>query len=172
MSGPRLEQPASHVLMVTGSRSWNLPQLTGQAISDLFDTWLVGSTAVTNPVLFSGACPQGADHLAEKFWAQPQLPIRRFHADWSSQGPRAGFIRNQAMVDEAVSARSTGAVVSVLVFADLCQKEQCGDSDQHQLMDDLHFPGHFSHGTMRARQMALNAGLQVRTIIHPMLPPF
>ena len=110
--------------------------------------------------------------LAEQFWDLPGLPIRGFHADWSSQGPRAGFVRNQAMVDEAVSARSAGAVVSVLAFADLCQKEQCGDSDQHQLMDDLHFPGHFSHGTMHSRQAALNAGLQVRTIVHPILPPF
>lgn len=164
---------ASHVLMVTGSRDWDSQAAVTDAISALFDEWLDGPVPVTIPVLISGACPTGADQLAEQVWSQPRFPIHRMPADWDAHGRRAGFVRNQEMVDQVVIARDAGAVVNVIAFADLCKKPDCPQAAQQDLREADHWtPGHFSHGTMHARRAALDAGLDVRTIVHPALPPF
>ena len=52
-----------------------------------------------NAFLLSGACPRGADRIAETVWAKANLPIKRFPADWERFGKRAGFVRNAEMVN-------------------------------------------------------------------------
>lgn len=163
---------ASHVLMVTGARDWDDIPVVTRAIAEVFDLWLSRPEPITSPRLFSGACPTGADQLAEQVWSQPGFPIQRHPADWSGQDRTAGLTRNQQMVDHAVAAQASGAVVTVLAFADLCKRTGCPQAEQDDLLQELNMPGHFSHGTMHARRAARAAGLDVLTVIHPALPPF
>jgi hypothetical protein len=46
---------------------------------------------------------RGADKLGER-WARsrcPPIPVERYHANWNRYGSRAGFIRNETMVEQA-----------------------------------------------------------------------
>lgn len=91
-------------VLVTGSRDWDDEDVVWDA---LLDTWhdatqIVGLDHLL--IVVHGACPRGADQMAHR-WAQSQ----RFHgesvrpelhpANWEQHGKRAGFLRNQAMVD-------------------------------------------------------------------------
>lgn len=82
-------------LLITGSRDW-----TDYALLDrwLFAAW---SHLGKNPdcVLVSGACPTGADAMAEEIWAENNLLVERHPAEWSVYGKAAGFRRNAEMVD-------------------------------------------------------------------------
>lgn len=49
-------------------------------------------------VVVTGACPRGADKLAEEWASKKFHRIMRFHPEWS-RGPKAGPERNQEMVD-------------------------------------------------------------------------
>jgi len=50
--------------------------------------------------IVSGTC-RGADKLGERYATERGLPIKRFPADWGSNGKAAGPIRNQQMADYA-----------------------------------------------------------------------
>lgn len=75
-------------ILVTGSRSWPSSKVIERA---LFEHARFGDTLV------SGACPKGADAMAERYW-QGYGPIERHPADWNAHGKRAGFVRNSEMV--------------------------------------------------------------------------
>lgn len=84
-------------ILVTGSRTW-----TDRAwIVDELDRIVeeAGVTYPTDVILVSGACPRGADRLAEIHAAARGWTIERHPADWATFPRRAGFIRNQHMVD-------------------------------------------------------------------------
>ncbi|WP_329142848.1 DUF2493 domain-containing protein [Streptomyces sp. NBC_01456] len=150
----------SHVVLVTGSRSWNDEQSMRSAFNDAWRDW--GAENVTRPVLISGHCPEGADAMAERLWRAAGFEIRTFPAAWSAHGKQAGFQRNQEMVD--------AAQVRCTAFLDLCQKPGCPQRGREQLMP--HTPGHFSHGTIHCRSRARAAGIVTANVIHPSLPPF
>lgn len=82
-------------ILVTGSRDWadetSIEVSLRQAWADL------GRHPHT--VLVSGACPTGADAIAERIWASHGLPIERHPADWQKHGRAAGPIRNNHMVE-------------------------------------------------------------------------
>jgi len=78
-------------VLVTGSRTWSDLATIRQALRE---QWGDGSA-----VLVSGACPRGADQLAEAIWAQWGGRVERHPADWHRYGRSAGFRRNAAMVD-------------------------------------------------------------------------
>ncbi|GAA0738565.1 hypothetical protein GCM10010199_61700 [Dactylosporangium roseum] len=86
--------------MVTGSRTWDdeasirfcLDTITKEALA-------AGDDHIT---VVHGACPSGADAIADKWTRERGLlwPIRaeRHPALWDTHGKRAGFARNNHMV--------------------------------------------------------------------------
>lgn len=51
-------------------------------------------------VLLSGACPTGADRMAENIAESLGWNVERYPADWKKDGKAAGPLRNQRMIDE------------------------------------------------------------------------
>ena len=80
--------PAYRVL-VTGSRTWT----DEAAIADS----LAGHWHDGNALLVTGACPSGADEIAERIWRSRGGQIERHPAGWTT-GRDAGMRRNAAMV--------------------------------------------------------------------------
>lgn len=84
-------------VLVTGSRDWT----NELAIRSRF---MVAAGFVNlfgeGVTLISGACPTGADAIAERVAYQLGWKIERYPADWTRHGKRAGFVRNAYMVDE------------------------------------------------------------------------
>jgi hypothetical protein len=86
--------PRPYRVLVTGSRTWTDAKKLNEALN------LANITHRGRVVLVHGACPQGADALADT-WAEVNgVPVERYSADWGGpDGKGAGFARNQAMVD-------------------------------------------------------------------------
>ena len=80
-------------VLVTGSRSWTDTTVVRAALAD---AWARGAR-----VLVSGACPTGADRLAEQCWRAWGGQVERHPADWAAHGRAAGFRRNTALVATA-----------------------------------------------------------------------
>lgn len=81
-------------ILITGSRDWDDEQL----IEDALEFWSELATG-QQTTLISGACPTGADAIAEKLAERWGWTIERHPADWSTHGKRAGYLRNKEMVD-------------------------------------------------------------------------
>jgi hypothetical protein len=82
-------------VLVTGSRDW----YDQQTIWDALATVARELPADRDLVLIHGACPSGADHMAHE-WARGFGAVIEAHpANWAINGKRAGFIRNQRMVN-------------------------------------------------------------------------
>lgn len=79
-------------ILVTGSREWDDPGEIEHWLSQIS----YGHREVT---LVSGHCPTGADKYAEDFAYEQDWDVELHPADWLAWGKRAGFIRNQQMVD-------------------------------------------------------------------------
>jgi hypothetical protein len=85
----------SRRVLVTGSRDWRKRRTIYGALSRI-----VTSVRQGRLVVIHGACPTGADAIADEWakvvWAADPEP---HPADWKQYGKAAGPIRNQAMVD-------------------------------------------------------------------------
>ncbi len=80
-------------LGVVGSRTWEDKRRVYQVLDKIRER-------TPKLCIVSGACPKGADHLAE-VWAKDRgVPLLLFPADWSA-GRGAGFARNGTIVDES-----------------------------------------------------------------------
>lgn len=84
----------SYRILVTGSRDWDDEATIAWELGVAVGTQI----SKTDVVLISGACPTGADAIAESLFRQYGLAVERHAADWSL-GKRAGFLRNKEMVD-------------------------------------------------------------------------
>src|SRR4051812_23315368 len=78
-------------VLVTGSRTW-----TDTAV---INTALIALGVRHGPalVVVHGACPRGADAIADAWCQRTGTPVERHPADWST-GRAAGHRRNAAMV--------------------------------------------------------------------------
>lgn len=82
-------------VLITGSRDWSDREVIKRALFP-FAVYAGQERDVT---LISGACPSGADAIAEEIWEAWGLSVERHPADWKHHGKTAGLIRNQKMVD-------------------------------------------------------------------------
>jgi hypothetical protein len=73
-----------------GSRTWTDELVIAHVLAAEWDD----GTAV----LVSGACPRGADRIAEQIWAGWGGQVERHPGDWNRHGRAAGFRRNTHMV--------------------------------------------------------------------------
>lgn len=77
-------------VLVTGSRTWDDAGVIAGALAKHYRE---------GAVLVSGACPRGADALAEEYWRLLGGLVERHPADWEHFGKRAGPRRNAQMVN-------------------------------------------------------------------------
>ena len=80
---------STHRVLVTGSRTWADEEAIAGALAG---HWHDG-----NALLVTGACPRGADEIAERIWRSRGGLVERHPADWRT-GRDAGMRRNAAMV--------------------------------------------------------------------------
>jgi hypothetical protein len=100
---------SSFRVLVTGSRTWTDTTVLRDALTQAWQQY-------PGAVLVSGACPRGADRLAEQCWARWGGRVERWPADWHRHGRAAGYRRNRDMVHAGadlclafIRARSPGA---------------------------------------------------------------
>lgn len=75
-------------LAIVGSRTFNDYAILASGILKF---------TTVSKIISGGA--KGADHLAEDFAENWDIPIDIFKPDWDKYGKQAGFIRNQLIVD-------------------------------------------------------------------------
>lgn len=83
-------------ILITGSRDWSDKQAIVDAVMDLNNWYPIDWDEV---VIVHGACPTGADKIADDFAEAYDLQVERHPANWSLHGKAAGPKRNQKMVD-------------------------------------------------------------------------
>lgn len=81
-------------VLVTGSRDWS-DALGINAVLEEIDI----AYPTERVTLVSGACPTGADAMCETIARAFGWDVERHPADWRTFGKRAGYLRNQEMVD-------------------------------------------------------------------------
>lgn len=77
-------------VLITGSRNWTDKRAILQALRE--------HANVRGVVVVHGACPTGADFLADQLAREHRVQVERHPADWRGIGRSAGFIRNAQMV--------------------------------------------------------------------------
>ena len=81
-------------VLVTGSRDWDAEESLRQAlIAAAFR-----GRQERDLIVVHGACPTGADVMANTWAKDYGFPAERHPADWTGYGKSAGFIRNAEMV--------------------------------------------------------------------------
>jgi hypothetical protein len=85
-------------ILVTGSRDWTDLSALTFALGWTYGHLQARGLGPAGAVLVHGACPTGADAMADAVWTGQNMPVERHPADWDTHLRRAGFIRNAEMV--------------------------------------------------------------------------
>lgn len=80
-------------ILVCGSRVWT----NRWAIRNVLSQYQYEEE---QPIIIHGACPDGADKIADEEATKLNYKIDPYPANWTSYGNAAGCIRNQQMIDE------------------------------------------------------------------------
>lgn len=78
-------------VLLTGSRTWTDWRTIGQKLDYL-------DVKFPDLVIVHGACPQGADDIADQYARAHDIRTERHPANWRKYGRRAGHLRNAHMV--------------------------------------------------------------------------
>jgi hypothetical protein len=97
-------------LLVCGSRDWK----DRGAIADVLAAHVAAEPDVR--VVTGGA--RGADTIAHDYAMSIGLATKVMPADWDRLGKRAGYVRNEAMLDLLVERACDGHAVAVEAFTD------------------------------------------------------
>lgn len=95
------------IVLVTGSRNWPDDAAVEIALS-----------AEMPDIVVHGACPTGADNIADAWAAIWDVPAVSFPALWDEHGKAAGPMRNAEMVGLLDLLRIYGHQVLVLAFVE------------------------------------------------------
>jgi hypothetical protein len=93
-------------VLVTGSRDWKDEKAIERELKKL----------PQGTVIIHGACPTGADALADKIAMKLGFKLRRYPADWENKGKSAGPIRNSAMIKAEHSDDEGVPIAKALAF--------------------------------------------------------
>lgn len=110
-------------VLVTGSRTW--PATASSIIVRDLGNYAELRSGLSEPlVLVHGACPTGADAIADAVAPGLGYTIEPHPADWERHGRKAGFLRNAEMVALGadvclayIRAESRGASMTVAAAA-------------------------------------------------------
>lgn len=87
-------------ILVSGSRDWTDRQFVWNALDSAACLLAPDAERPLSVVsVVHGACPTGADKHADDFCKRFVVAVERHPADWETHGRRAGYLRNQEMVD-------------------------------------------------------------------------
>lgn len=86
-------------VLVTGSRTWNEDTTIYAALAEVKNIDAPKGETIT---LVSGACPTGADILAEGWARRFGWTVEQHPADWKRHGRAAGPLRNVEMVRSGI----------------------------------------------------------------------
>jgi|ERR1022692_1162109 hypothetical protein len=124
-------------ILVTGSRDWTYAEAIRFELAGL------SLLHRGNVVVVHGACPKGADRIADLVARELGLRVERHPADWTRHGKRAGFVRNAEMVALGASVCLAGIL-------------PCTDAKCRR-------PGpHGSHGASHCAHLAEANGIETR----------
>ena len=121
-------------ILITGSRDWVDFDMIRKSILEASKNEIAEFVTVVH-----GACPSGADAIADAIAKDTGMRTEAYAADWS-KGRAAGPIRNAKMVN-------LGADVC-LAFLSPCRKSSCWDKRIH-----------YSHGATGCAKLASDAGI-------------
>lgn len=132
-------------VLITASRHWADPDQVWRVLDEYLTATIQHDGAL---LVIHGDCPTGGDRHARE-WASARMPLykglgeRRIPAQWAWHGKRAGFIRNQVMVDLMPDV--------CLAFTRPCADPKCADRGRH-----------ISHGTADTMMRCNLARIPVR----------
>lgn len=96
-------------VLVCGSRTWRDKDEIHEHLQSLKEQCQDRATFFT---VIHGACPTGADKIADIWCKKNNVPVKPFPANWDKYGKAAGPIRNKQMVQthpDLVLAFSNGS---------------------------------------------------------------
>jgi hypothetical protein len=133
-------------ILVTGARDWSDEDALAEALLAARDYPLrtIRTNRARKVTLVHGACPHGADAIADRWAKQWGWEVEQHPAEWTAAGKAAGFKRNATMV-------AAGADIC-LAFIKPCRavKPRCKNQGPHD-----------SHGTAHCAKLARAAGILV-----------